>query len=277
MASDPKPTVPAASPVPRDLGVRLFTYPKVIFMFPTLIVALICGLGMSLTGNRTADPYAVSKQQANLASDAGAPELVATPDRAERLNSPANLFGVLFLGVFLFNLLVMALDFPRFTIIAVVVFGLFGIFFFLWLGTYFNIDLLNWVKGLFGLIYVEANSGFYYTVVAIMLFMYATIYVSRYLDYWEIRPNEILHHHGPLSDLERFPTINLKFGKEIPDVLEFLFLGSGRIVLNIQGQSRAVVLDNVLFINSVERSMKNLMSRMEVRVTTDREAASDGI
>ena len=44
-------------------------------------------------------------------------------------------------------------------------------------------------------------------------------------------PNEILHHHGPLSDLERFPTMNLKFDKEIPDVLEYALLGSGRLVL----------------------------------------------
>ncbi|MBY0395916.1 MAG: hypothetical protein K2X91_05510, partial [Thermoleophilia bacterium] len=61
------------------------------------------------------------------------------------------------------------------------------------------------------------------------------------------------------------------FDKEIPDVLEYLFLGSGRIVLNIPGLSRAIVLDNVLFINSIERALKGLMSRMEVRVTTDKE------
>ena len=29
-------------------GIRVFTYPKVIFMFPTLIVALICGFGMMI-------------------------------------------------------------------------------------------------------------------------------------------------------------------------------------------------------------------------------------
>jgi len=35
----------------------------------------------------------------------------------------------------------------------------------------------------------------------------------------------------------------------------------------------AIVLDNVLFINSVEAALKNLMSRMEVRITTDQEVA----
>ncbi len=70
--------------------------------------------------------------------------------------------------------------------------------------------------------------------------------MTRFLDYWEILPNEILHHHGPLSDLERYPTMNLKFDKEIPDVLEWLLLGSGRLVLHVPNVSKAIVLDNVL-------------------------------
>ena len=53
-----------------------------------------------------------------------------------------------------------------------------------------------------------------------------------------------------MSDLERFPTMNLKFDKEIPDVLEFVFLGAGRLVLHVTEERKAIVLDNVLFINS---------------------------
>ena len=67
-------------------------------------------------------------------------------------------------------------------------------------------------------------------------------------------PNEILHHHGPLSDLERFPTMNLKFDKEIPDVLEYSMLGAGRLVLHVPNVDKALVLDNVLFINSKEEA-----------------------
>ncbi len=91
------------------------------------------------------------------------------------------------------------------------------------------------------------------------------------LDYWEVMPNEILHHHGPLSDLERFPTMNLKFDKEIPDVLEYALLGAGRLVLHVPNVEKSLVLDNVLFINSKEEALKKLMSRLEVRITTDQE------
>ena len=67
-----------------------------------------------------------------------------------------------------------------------------------------------------------ANKGFYFMVFVTLMLVFAVIYVTRWLDYWEILPNEILHHHGPLSDLERYPTMNLKFDKEIPDVLEWV-------------------------------------------------------
>jgi hypothetical protein len=100
------------------------------------------------------------------------------------------------------------------------------------------------------------------------------IWVTRYLDYWEVLPNEILHHHGPLSDLERFPTMNMKFDKEIPDILEYLLLRSGRLVLHFAGEKTAVVLDNVLWIDRIEDELKKLLSRMEVRVTTDQETAA---
>ena len=104
-----------------------------------------------------------------------------------------------------------------------------------------------------------------------LILVFAIIYITRWLDYWEILPNEILHHHGPLCDLERYPTMNLKFDKEIPDVLEWLLLGAGRLVLHVPNVSKALVLDNVLFISAKEEALKKLMSRLEVRVTTDQE------
>jgi hypothetical protein len=251
----------------------IFTYPKVIFIFPTMIAALVCGVGMSLIHDETADPLRAGTTVQ--ATEAGQPARVEAEqsDRMTRFTSPQNLIGVLFLGVFAFNLLIMGLDFPRFTIIAIVLLALFGIFFTLWVGAYFNYDLMQPVRRLFGSIYAVANAGFYYTFAAVLALMFAVIYMTRYLDYWEILPNEILHHHGPLSDLERFPTMNLKFDKEIPDVLEFLFLGAGRLVLHVQNERKSIVLDNVLFINAKERGLKNLMSRLEVRVTSDQEVA----
>jgi hypothetical protein len=282
MASDPKSTSPgtAGGTASRiDVkGIRLFSYPKVIYIFPTMIVALICGIGMMWIHNRTEDPTAAPaaaqvKAAGPAAAAAPAQAPARTPARHERFTTAQNLFGVLFLGVFAFNLLTMAVDFPRFSIIAVMLGIAFLVFFILWLGAAFELELMLWVRGVMASIYVFANAEFYFVVALIIAVVLGIVYATRYLDYWQIMPNEILHHHGPLSDLERFPTMNLKFDKEIPDVLEYAFLGAGRLVLHVTDERKAIVLDNVLFINSVEAALKNLMSRMEVRITTDQEVA----
>src|SRR5215203_1454688 len=63
MASEPRSSPPPTSSLvkQRDHGIRIFTYPKVIFIFPTLVAALICGIGMNLVGNDLHDPYKAAK------------------------------------------------------------------------------------------------------------------------------------------------------------------------------------------------------------------------
>jgi hypothetical protein len=273
--SAPSSSTPAPSGAHHGPGIRIFMWPKVIFLYPTAIVALICALGMGIINDRTHDPTkplksAVSKKY--LTNDGNLSDLPGTKDRVERFRTPQNLLAMLFLGMFAFNLLVMALDFPRFSLVAVILAILLFLFFVLWLGAQFEVDLMKPIHIIFSGIYAVANAGFYYMVFATLMIVFTVIYITRWLDYWEILPNEILHHHGPLSDLERYPTMNLKFDKEIPDVLEWAMLGAGRLVLHVPNVSKALVLDNVLFISAKERALKSVMSRLEVRVTTDQEA-----
>lgn len=276
MASDPKQTANPESALVarRDQGIRIFTYPKTIFIFPTLVVALICGIGMQMIGDRTEDPIKkAAVAQATAGEQPNAAPTSVPMAKHQRFVTPQNLLGILFLGILAFNLLIMAIDFPRFTVVAILLLVSLVSFILLWVGAYFQLDLVKPAQALFGSIYTVANSGFYYMIATILTLIFVVVYLTRWLDYWEILPNEILHHHGPLSDLERYPTLNLKFDKEIPDVLEFLFLGAGRLVLHVTEERKAIVLDNVLFINSKEEALKKLMSRLEVRVTTDREVA----
>lgn len=270
--------------------VRIFTFPKIIFLWPTLVAALICGIGMSIYRNNTIDP---KKQAAEIASkpavkDAAGPAVKAeTGDQAaeeadevvvrmpRRFNSPSNLMALFFLGVFAFNIVVLSLDFPRFTLVAGVLLFLLTIALLGWLSAAFNLSIFVPIMRALDGIFVVANGTFYFMIALIIGLGFAMIYATRWLDYWEVRPNEILHHHGPLSDLERFPTMNLKFDKEIPDVLEYLILGAGRLVMHVPSENRAFVLDSVLWIDDKERRLKSMMSRMEVRITTDKEADED--
>jgi hypothetical protein len=302
MSMDAKPS--PSSPLPphavhREKGMKIFVWPKVIFLYPTAIVALICWLGMWMNHDRTHDPTRSLKDavKALAAQDKTVQEVpsaspgstshfktpheevtivsltpVDSVHKVDRFKTPQNLLAMLFLGMFAFNLLVMALDFPRFTLVAWILAILLFLFVVLWIGSYFELDLLRPIHAIFSSIYAVANRGFYLMVFVTLFIVFAIIYVTRWLDYWEVLPNEILHHHGPLSDLERYPTMNLKFDKEIPDVLEWLMLGSGRLVLHVPNVSKALVLDNVLFITAKEDALKKVMSRLDVRVTTDQEA-----
>jgi hypothetical protein len=277
MSMDAKPPVTTpATPTKvkqRQQGIRIFMWPKVIYIFPSAIVALICAIGMWRINEKSYDPSKpvaihTSPTEEGPAVDATVP---ARMSQRDRFTTPQNLLGVLFLTVLGFNLLVMALDFPRFELVGVILLTLFALFFVLWLGAYFNLDLMRPINRLFESIYAFANAGFYLVYFLMVLFLLTLVYITRWLDYWEVMPNEILHHHGPLSDLERFPTLNLKFDKEIPDVLEYALLGAGRLVLHVPNVEKSLVLDNVLFINSKEDALKKLMSRLEVRITTDQE------
>jgi hypothetical protein len=289
MSMEPKPSAPSSSTPAhikhREKGIRIFTWPKIIYIFPSAIVALICAIGMWSLKDKQYDPtlpHPAGAAVANTTPTADATGEVPAQNTSDmtkrrRFSTPQNLLGVLFLAVLAFNLLVMALDFPRFELVGVILLILFVLFFVLWLGAYFQLDLMKPIDAMFASIYAFANAGFYIMYFLIVLVLLLIVYITRWLDFWEVLPNEILHHHGPLSDLERFPTMNLKFDKEIPDVLEFALLGAGRLVLHVPNVDKALVMDNVLFINSKEIALKSLMSRLEVRVTTDQEVGEGNL
>ncbi len=273
---------PAGSGTVRHGGMKIFTYPKIIFIWPTFLTAIVCAVGMAVAGNPTYDPTRPEKKPVEVreaelkAAQAPGTSASTTPARpVRRFSSIQNVLGMAFFVVFFLNLMIMAIDFPRFTIIAVILTAVAVTFFLLWLNVWFNIipSLVNLLERVFA----YANSMFYTLMAVAIGLNFAIIWVTRYLDYWEILPNEILHNHGPFSDLERYPTMNLKFSKEIPDILEYMLLRSGRLVMHIQNERKAIVLDNVLWIDHKESQLKQLMSRMEVRITTDQEAATESL
>ena len=293
MANDQKSTVgnEAVQNV-REKGVKIFTYPKIIFLFPTLIMSIICWVGMWMVAeeNRPTakipanEALAIQGNAANPTTKGGQvqelparlvpasdPVPTGNPDPV-RFRRPENVLGLLFLTVLFFNLTILAIDFPRFTILAIILLATTLTFFLLWLGMF--VRILEPLEHLFQRVYAFANTQFYFVLMMILFAVYAMIFITRWLDYWEILPNEILHHHGPLSDLERFPTLNLKFDKEIPDVFEHFMFGAGRLILHVANEHKSIVLDTVLHVSHKEEALKKLMSRLDVRVTTDQEVGS---
>lgn len=218
---------------PQDKGVILIPYPKIVFLYPAWLVSILAGFYLLFTGDHE--------------------------------GTAAVVLGWTFLIVLTLNLVVLSFDFPRSTSLL-----LFAIITALVLGgallVVYNPQLLPRVHELILSLHPVANSTFFLLFATAMGAIYAFVAVLARFDYWEVRPNELLHHHGILSDLERFSSPNLRIDKEINDIFEFLLLRSGRLILHPSNERRAIVLDNVFFINSKEESITKMLGALQVQV-----------
>ena len=209
--------------------ILLISYPKIVFLYPTFFMSLIAGFVTWLT--------------------------------------PSAAIGVtiVFFGVLILNLVVLTFDFPRttaltlFAVIAMVIMAAF-------LTGHYAPDVLPFVGDVLGALEPKANPTFYFMFAGVLFGFYLAVLVAVRYDYWEVRNNELLHHHGFLSDLKRYPAPNLRIDKEINDVFEYLLLRSGRLILHARSESRAIVLDNVLFINRKEELLTKMLGALKVSV-----------
>ncbi len=216
--------------------VFLVPYPKIVFLYPTFITSVICWLIMLGSSGESTRTHEVT--------------------------------SLVFLGIFALNLVVVTFDFPRTTSLTLFFFiGMLIMALFV-LGKY---ELLPFeaMEEMLAHLKPVANAWFYGIFAGILLLFYLGVLVAVQFDYWEVRSNELLHHHGILSDLKRFPAPNLRVDKEINDVFEYMLLRSGRLILHARSESRAIVLDNVLFINTKEERLTKMLGAVQVSVRDD--------
>ncbi len=212
------------------------TWPKLIFLWPTGLLALIGGL-----------------------------MTIYLPPTWE------NVIGGSFLICLALNMIVLSFDFPRstslmaFVTIAAIVLGL------ILLNQRFEIiaPLKNW----FASLELHASRDFYFTIATILALMFAAMAFLARFDYWELTSNELIHRTGLMGDTERFSTAGLKLNTEIRDVFEYLLASAGRVVMDIPGSPRPIVLDNVLRIRRLMLQSQDLLSRKVVQVA---DSASHG-
>lgn len=215
--------------------VYLISYPKIVLLYPTFLMAILAGIAALILGEQSRS---------------------------------AEWLSVVFLWTFGVNLVVLAFDFPRTTSLTL---------FFLIMAVVLGIILiaitypgfLGAVGEMFAKIQPHANPAFYFCFAGILAIIYAWVFVAVRFDYWEVRPNELLHHHGFMSNLERFNAPNLRITKEIDDVFEYMLLRSGRLILHPSSEPRAFVLDNVMFINRREAEITEMLGSLQVRIRAD--------
>ena len=215
-------------PIPDAIIIR--TWPKLIFLWPTALLAFLAGIGT-----------------------------IFMPDWK-------NALGGTFLICLAFNMMVLCFDFPRSTSLTIVIaiaavvlglvlvnqqFAVFG-------------PLKNWLASL----ELNASRDFYFSIALMMGLMYFVMTFIARFDYWELTSNELIHRTGMMGDVERFSTAGLKLNTEIKDVFEYILAGAGRVIMDIPGSPRPIVLDNVLRIRRLMTQSQELLSRRMVQVTT---------
>ena len=214
-------------------------WPKVIFLYPTFLAALIAGIWTrtAMDGSETAVSI-----------------LPATPGR-------------IFWWVLMVNILILAFDFTRGEFIALIL--AFGV-------VTLGIILLNqqWefvrpVATMLDHIRLVAHPHFYMMIAVGLGLMFLAVFIQTRWDYWELTHNELLHHNGLWGTVQRYPAPQLRMTKDIVDLFEFALWGSGRLVLKPRGEHRDIVLDNVLFINSIEDRIQEKLSTLQVRINAD--------
>lgn len=226
---------------PKKKRILLVPYPKFIFMYPTLIVSIVASLILYIGNYHVVDP---STQTV-----------------------PVVLTG-LFLAVLMANMFVIVFDFPRATSLTLV-FVITTLALGAWMLGLTRPDLLPSIEGLLLRIRPAANATFFLCISTAMSLMYLAVFISAKFNYWELSNNELLHHHGMLSDLKRYPAPNLRVDKEINDVFEYMLLGAGRLILHPSTEKRSIVLDNILFVGSKERELTSMLGSIKVKIGDD--------
>ena len=194
MAQDtPETAAPAAKRSAPD-RIYLVSYPKIVFMYPTFVASVLTGLYMLFAGGDT-----------------------------ETMGS--HVAAVVFLGILAANLMVLGFDFPRTTSLTLLFFVI-AVAFGLWMLFTLNKDLLPQVTRVLRQINPHANATFYFVIAAVFTLIFIGVFIGTHFDYWEIRHNELLHHHGVLSDLKRYSAPHLRIDKEINDIFEYMLLRS---------------------------------------------------
>jgi len=208
-------------------------YPKVVFFYPTFFLSLFILIYANFGG--TLDGYA------------------------------GRICGSMFAVVFMFNLLVFALNFTKNIFINIFV-GCFALVCLMIAANEKYPEFLGQLGTVIRSVEIVMNKGFY----AFMTFAYGLIFLIVFFDtrfeYCEITSNEIIFHYGFLSDVKRYPAPSLKYDQVITDVFEYMLLRAGNIKMTPSGEREPIILENVPFIKRKFKALDEILSATEVQV-----------
>jgi len=224
------PAAPDAEPVMREVLAR--PMPAILHLWPVTVMALIFGIMASFK------PFEIGTESSKNAA-----------------------LGLIFTLCFFANLLTLFVQFSskRTVILAIFVASLLA------LAIFINASTGTlWVKtgNFFRAIGPEMSNRFYFVWFGLLFIINLAAYLNSRFDYWVIRPSEIIHHHGVAGKTTVYAAPRLRVEKEITDVLSYVLLRSGRLVIYTSPGDKPIILENLIGINSV-------MSRVSILAELD--------
>ena len=246
--------------------IRIYHYPKIIFLYPTLIASIVAALVLSFSDGVYQEPTTATAAETQ--TDSATPTDSESPAPVKR--SSAVLVTVVFLFLFTFNLFVMAFDFPQSKFLAVVFF-IFAVVLGLMVVGIKSPELMGSFGDMISRINPVADKAFYWTMSGLLGFVFIVMYLARLLDYWVIRPNEVIHYHGLPRHTRRFSAPHMRFEMEINDIFEHMLLKSGRLYIRPIGGKEEFVLDNVINVRRKNKRVNQILSALQVQLKDDAE------
>lgn len=211
--------------------VVLRAWPKMLFLWPAALLALAAGIGTYMTMDT---------------------------------NNLWEFWGSLFLTIFALNLMIVTFEFPRSTSLTLVLACVALAWILVEINRRYNI--IAPLRNFFESLELTARPDFFFAIFVVYVLLLIGMFISTRFNYWEISNNELIHHKGLMQDVERYSTDGLQYTKQITDFFEYLIGGSGRLIVQTPTIGQPIVLENVIGINKVARTLDLMLESQRVVV-----------
>lgn len=175
-----------------------------------------------------------------------------------------NILGLIFVILFVLNIILIAFDFNRASTIIIIVAIIAVIAILLLVNVYTG--FIQKVIANFPTIKFHMSTQMYFGMTILFFFILIFTWLRTVFNYYIIEGNELIHHRGLGGGTERYPATNMSVVKEFPDVIEMLIFRSGTLVLTPPKAERAIVLKNVIGITKKVKEMNEILARLKVDI-----------
>lgn len=263
-----KPAAPAANPV-----LKIHMWPKTLVFYPVALCAMICAVVGYLFGAYPAEKEIkrivierAEKIKAGTDSErTDRDEIIELAGRLVKGQQVDKVMGWIFFIVLAGALFALCIDTEiRWALIWFV--SSITVILLLMLANY-HFRFLPEFIGRILTFDPAAKPQFYAGISVVWLILYViSLFIIRF-HFVKIERNEVFVTHGLLEGQRRYPTLQMKYEKDVTDVFEYYlpFVRAGKLILSFPNGDK-IILDNVRNIDRVIEDLNALSSELKVEM-----------